>query len=175
LCEDFVVRQALAQLEMVVEDCQSAALSGLSADDLLDCLDACGELVSRVAAVQARVIARVELTGLARTVGASSARALVRDRLRLRPSEAKRLCDLATALDRLEVLAAGVADGRVNAGQAATIAAALDDLPTEVGPQAYAKAEAHLVDLAGQFDPDALRILGRRLAQVVDPRVGRPA
>jgi hypothetical protein len=163
------MRGALAQLAVAVDDCQSAAMSGLSQDDLLSSLDECAVLVSRLAAVQARLVAHIEARGVARSIGASSTLALLRERLRLAPWEAKRLCQLAGWLDRLDTLAAAVGAGHVNAGQAASIGASLDDLPSDLGPEAHAKAEAHLVDLAGQFDPPDLRKLGRRLAEVLDP------
>jgi hypothetical protein len=163
------VREALAQLAEAVEDCQSASLASLSDEGLLSCLDACAAVAARVAAVQMRIIERVEVREIARSVGASSTKALVRDRLRLSPSEAKRLCDLATALSRLDVLATGLGEGRVNVGQAEVIVKSLGELPPELGAIERAKAEAHLVDLAAQFSPADLGTLGRHLIHVIDP------
>jgi hypothetical protein len=163
------VREALERMRPAVDDCLSAPTLSLSCDELLSCLDDVSALMSRMAAVQARLVSRIEASGAARALGASSTRALVRNRLRLSPYEAKRVCDLAEALDRLELLETAVADGRVNPGQAASIARSLDELPSEIGREAHAKAEAHLVDLAAQFDPADLSTLGRRLVQVVDP------
>jgi hypothetical protein len=163
------VREALARLGSAVEDCQVSSLAALTDDDILSCLDECAALVSRVAAVQARIVQTIEVRGIARSVGASSTRSLVRDRLRLSPFEAKRLCSLAASLDALDLLGTAVAEGRVNVGQAEVIAASIEELPTEIGAEAHIKAEAHLIDLAAQFDPVDLRKLGRHLVNVVDP------
>ncbi|WP_030484937.1 DUF222 domain-containing protein [Nocardioides aequoreus] len=81
---------------------------------------------------------------------------------------------LARALDSdRPVLAAGMAAGRVNLAQARAISRALDLLPVTgrfaTTPDQRATAEAHLVDLAGDFDATALEQLGRRIYAVICP------
>ena len=65
-----------------------------------------------------------------------------------------------------------LAAGRVNTDQATVIVRAVealtrehDDLPADI----HARAEAHLLDLAGSFDAVELRRLGKRLFEVVCP------
>src|SRR5690606_14398446 len=67
--------------------------------------------------------------------------------------------------------AAAVREGRVNLPQARVIAHALAELPTRVGVEVIAQAEAHLVELAAEFDPTALARLGRKILAVVAPEV----
>src|SRR5690606_4449889 len=89
---------------------------------------------------------------------------------RMRRGDAAADLSLAEALDRdRPVLAAAVREGRVNVAQARVIAATLAEIPTRVGLDVIAKAETHLVELAGDHDPSALAKLGRRILEMVDP------
>ncbi len=65
----------------------------------------------------------------------------------------------------------GLLLGRVNLDQARIIARALDELPDDLDPEILARAEAHLVAEAAHFDPHQLRILGRKVLEVVAPDV----
>jgi len=60
-------------------------------------------------------------------------------------------------------------DPKLNVEQARVIAAAIARLPKEVTQDQRLACEAHLVDLAATFDPDHLRVLGRRVWEVIDP------
>jgi len=61
----------------------------------------------------------------------------------------------------------------VNQAQAEVIVAALDALDlSNLEPQTVADAEVHLVGLARDFAPKQLRVLGRRILDVVAPEVG---
>ena len=59
--------------------------------------------------------------------------------------------------------------GTLSTARATAIVSALDALPTAVDPTVLAKAEAHLVAAASQHTPKQLRILGRRILEVVAP------
>ncbi|WP_248579565.1 HNH endonuclease signature motif containing protein [Nocardioides sp. InS609-2] len=85
---------------------------------------------------------------------------------------ARRHHRLALSLEHWHVLAAGLAEGAVNPAQAEVIAKALDDLPTDLDPEVLARAESHLVEQAGDYGPRELRILGRRVLEVVAPEIG---
>ena len=53
------------------------------------------------------------------------------------------------------------------------ITRALDELPSDKLPvEVLAAAEAHLVAQAGEFGPRELRILGRRILDIVAPEIG---
>ncbi len=57
--------------------------------------------------------------------------------------------------------------------QARVICHALDELPAEkVGAEVLAAAEAHLVAQAADFGPRELRVLGRRILDIVAPEIG---
>ena len=77
---------------------------------------------------------------------------------------------LATALDeRFEQTRAAMAVGALNAAQARAIVGCVDKLSDEVGAEDRRAAERHLVEQAQHFDAHALRRLGRRLFEVIDP------
>lgn len=80
---------------------------------------------------------------------------------------------LAQRLEHHDLLSAAMARGRVNVAQAGAIVAALQRLPRTgefaVTPEQRQAAEAHLVELAADHDAKALRVLGRRIFEVVAP------
>ncbi len=77
---------------------------------------------------------------------------------------------LAEALDgRWTQVRDGLCEGRVTEPQAHVIVHALDELPTDLDPGLKEKAEAHLVTEAAHFDPRRLRILGRKVLEVIAP------
>jgi hypothetical protein len=78
---------------------------------------------------------------------------------------------LAQALATRSRVREALAAGEMGAESARVIVRALERLPRDLGPEAVAKAEAHLVAEARHHDPRALRILGRRLLEVVAPEV----
>jgi hypothetical protein len=79
---------------------------------------------------------------------------------------------LAEALDaRWSSLREALSDGRVTEAQAHVIARALDDLPDGLDPEVLEKAEAQLISDAAHFEPRRLRILGRKVLDVVAPEV----
>ena len=80
---------------------------------------------------------------------------------------------LAESLDgRWRQVATALAAGDVNLAQARVIVHALDELPRDlVTADVLERAEAHLVAEAAHFGPRELRVLGRRVLDVVAPEV----
>lgn len=78
---------------------------------------------------------------------------------------------LARALEqRWSQVAAALRDGAVNPAQARVIVASLEDLPeSDVPDEVLERAEAHLVAEAARFGPRELRLLGRRVLEVIAP------
>lgn len=79
---------------------------------------------------------------------------------------------LAQALDRWPAVAAALAQGRLQSGQAEAIARALDALPDDVPVDLVTSAEAHLVAEAVEFGPRELGLLGRKVLDVIAPEIG---
>ncbi|RLV48227.1 HNH endonuclease [Nocardioides mangrovicus] len=76
---------------------------------------------------------------------------------------------LAAALDTREPLRTAMAHGHLSEPQAKVVVATLDQLPSDLPAELHSQAEAHLIDLCADHDPDQLRRLGRHLLRVVAP------
>ena len=68
-----------------------------------------------------------------------------------------------------------LADGLLAEDQARVVVRAVDALPESVDPADRARAEKHLLHLAGQHDAAALKHLGRHLLDVLDPEAADEA
>ncbi len=66
---------------------------------------------------------------------------------------------------------AGMREGEVSFRQADVITRALDRLPEHLDPEVLALAEQRLVAEAGSFGPQELRVMGRRILDVVAPEL----
>jgi hypothetical protein len=125
---------------------------------------------SRVQVLLGRVLAGADDVAL--DDGARSAAAWLAHRTRTSYGPAAAAVGLGEALDgRWQQLGAAVSAGQVNVEQARVIVRALDELPSDLDPELALKAEAHLVAEAAFFDPKRLRILGRKVLEVVAPEV----
>ena len=81
-----------------------------------------------------------------------------------------RAARLASRLEEAHpVVDEALADAAINVEQAAVIVEAIAALPDEVEPATVEKAQAFLLREAADHDARALRVLGRRLLEVVDP------
>jgi hypothetical protein len=76
---------------------------------------------------------------------------------------------VALGLETHHLTGAAVAEGRVHAVHAEVILRALAELPDGLDPDLAATAERHLLDQADLFDAKALRVLGRRVLEVIAP------
>ena len=68
-------------------------------------------------------------------------------------------------------MAAALRDGTVNLQQAREIVRALEAMPDDIAPEIRVQAEERLIEKATEFGPRGLRILGRRILDVVAPEV----
>lgn len=129
-------------------------------------------LESQLAGLRMRLMAVSDDVALAE--GARDVVALVTHHTRTDAGSNRRDLALAEALDRRwSQVADALGLGEVNVAQAQVICHALDELPAEkVGPELVAKAEAHLVAKAAEFGPRELRMLGRRILDIVAPEIG---
>lgn len=123
-----------------------------------------------LAELRLRVLAAGDRNDLGKDSGTSSTAAWLAHNTRLQRTSAHADLRLATQLDgAFEATRAALAEGRVNEEQARVIVRAVTDLPDTVLAVDRGRAEAHLVEQAARFDAKALRVLGRRLFEVIDP------
>ncbi|WP_121257655.1 HNH endonuclease signature motif containing protein [Nocardioides ferulae] len=142
----------------------------LPIDTKADVLIELAQAQEQLGALKARVIAASG--DLADDRGARSVASWLATQTRDEPASCAAEEKLAKTLDRkYATLASGWATGAVNRNQVTVITRALDELPRRVGAEVLAAAETELVRLAGLHNPRDLRILGRRILEVVAPDI----
>jgi hypothetical protein len=129
-------------------------------------------LEAQLSALKLRVMAVADDVALAE--GARDVAALEAHHSRGDYGTSRRNLALAEALDRRWLgVAAGLGAGDLNVAQAHVITRALDELPSEKLPsEVLQDAEARLVVEAAHFGPRELRVLGRRILDIVAPEIG---
>ncbi|WP_395692654.1 DUF222 domain-containing protein [Nocardioides sp.] len=157
------VSAATAQMRAVADSVADASVWSMGADECRSTLVELTRLKAQVAAIELRVAAHAE------EVDANDPVAAWAHATRQTTKAARGQVKLARALDAHARTADALAAGRVNVDQARAIVQAVDELPAEAGPELAVRAEEHLLGLAKDHHAVALRILGRRLLEVVDP------
>ncbi|WP_328651169.1 HNH endonuclease [Micromonospora sp. NBC_00330] len=168
--------EELAQADDAVAACVDAATWALPEHDLIAALDAAHRLEQRLAAVTLTLIREIDARGTARAQGASCTAVWLRERLRLTVPAARRLIDLAAALDAGNPgIRQALADGHLSLDQARVITDTAATVQATAGTQAAGKAVSLLTDWASQFDPTHLRKLGTRILDHVAPDIADAA
>ena len=128
-------------------------------------------LEAQLSALKLRVMAVSDDVALAE--GARDVGALLSHETRTDAATNRRDMALAEALDRRWAhVADTLAQGDLNIAQAAVITHALEELPTaKLSADLLARAEAHLVAEAAHFGPRELRVLGRRILDILAPEI----
>ncbi len=130
-------------------------------------LDRLGTMVSELGL---RVLAAADEAKVGDDSGASSTAAWLAHTTRQNRSHTSGQVRLAQALDaRFGATRLALSQGRLNLDQAKVIISCVDDLPDDVGPTWLERAESHLIEQAALVDAKTLRILGRRIFEVLDP------
>lgn len=128
---------------------------------------------AKAAELELRVLAAADRNAVGSDSGSTSTAAWLAHETKQTRPRCSAAARLAGELDvSFPATRAALAAGRVNLDQAEVIVRAVgaltqehDDLPAGT----HARAEAHLLDLAGEFDASVLRRLGKRLFEVVCP------
>ncbi|MER7892539.1 DUF222 domain-containing protein [Micromonospora sp. NPDC094482] len=166
----------LARAEVATRPCVAAATWAMPERQLVEALDAAHRLEQRLAAIKLALVRELDGRGVAVAEGAASTAVWLRDRLRLTVPTARRLVDLAAALDEgSPAVRDAFAEGRVDAEQVRVIAATTATVNTAAGPEAADQAVGILLEWAGQFDPSLLRRLSSRILDHVAPEIAEAA
>ncbi|MDF9717038.1 DUF222 domain-containing protein [Nocardioides sp. ChNu-153] len=127
----------------------------------------------RLAALQSRLLTHATEVRVEDATGAPSTAVWFANATQVTRAEAHRRVRTAIAVDeRYDALAAAGALGAVSPGQTEVIVRALDDLGDDLDVDVRTEAERTLVGFAREHDAKALRVLGRRILDVVAPAVG---
>jgi hypothetical protein len=156
-----------------LESLADAPLMSMRPEDKRAALVTLAQGRAQLDALALRLLADAERSEATVESGAGSAADWVAIETRQVRRDARADLRLAQVVEDHEVLAAAMAAGRVNLAQGRAIVASLERLPPTgrfaVSPEQRAAAEAHLVELAAEHDAKALRILGRRVFEVIAP------
>jgi hypothetical protein len=166
------VLRCAAAIEAAIGDTLANEPAFMDARDRREALLQLARLETQLAGLKLRVLAACDDVALAE--GARDVAALVTHHLRTDAGSDRRELALALGLDRRwRVVQAAVGTGEVNLAQAHVIVRALDELPAErLSEEVLDRAEAHLVAEAAHFAPRELRVIGRRILEVVAPEIG---
>ena len=146
----------------------------MTSDDKAAALLAVSAVAGQLEALRLRLLAAADDVAL--DAGAHDAGAWLAHETRGDRREQQRDLRLATALSqRWHDVDAGLSGGSVNLAQARVIVHALDELPEDVPDEVVRLAERQLVEYAADFGPRELRVLGRRILDVVAPEIGEAA
>ena len=148
----------------------SSPVWGLSTTDTEAALLEVTALATQAAQLQMRLLAHADRVDVGQSVGATSAANWFAHTTRTTRPAAHRAARLAGRLDAAHpAVDAALADATINVEQAQVIVDAVDNLPTDlIDAATIDQAEAFLLKEAADHDARALRILGRRLLEVVD-------
>jgi len=124
---------------------------------------------AKLCELEARVAAHADEIHVGSDVATSSAANWLAHRTKQTRAEANRTVRLGHALEEHPATRDALAAGSVCVEQARVIVDAVDRLPDHVDHDLRVKAEAHLLAEAAHHDAKTLRILGKRLFEVIDP------
>jgi hypothetical protein len=167
------MREALQQLTEETAKAVSAPLWPVADGELVDCLEVVHRWEQTTAALKARLTREIEVRGLPREHGHRTLAAWLRSHLRMDPAQARELADRAELRHRRPAVEQALADGSLDARQAAVIAAAVgslsgivDEAASSIAADAPSRAEgpaAGALNVSGDpeivTDPNRDRII----------------
>ena len=168
-----VVSATVAALRSRVESVGEASLWSMSSAETAATLVELGRLAAQVAELELRVAEHAHGLALGEGRGATSTGSWWAHETRATRAEAHRKMRLALVLDRYQRLRDGLAGGDVLVEQAHVHRGRPGGVAGGPGAgDAAESAEVALVHFAREHDARALRVLGRRILDVIDPAVG---
>jgi hypothetical protein len=169
------VWEAVTRLRVLAGEAAEAPVWPLSDDDLVGCLRVLHEAGQVVQAALSHLVREVEGRGVPAAAHASSTPVWLRELLHVSIHSAKRMTQLGRWVDERPVLDKALCAGAVNVEQARAIAAAVGDLPDDLGRGVVDAAEAQLIGLAREWEPLVLRRYGTRVLHHVAPDIADAA
>jgi hypothetical protein len=144
-------------------------LWSMSAQDSEDALLSLTRVRGQLEALLMRVLRQAEATGVGLDVGATSTINWWSDATRTTRAEAHRTARLARSLEDHEEVAHALVAGDVRTDQARVVTESVDALPDAADAWVPEAATRFLLEKAREHDATTLRVLGRRVLEVVDP------
>lgn len=160
--------------ETLLNDLADAPSWTLTPSELTELLPRLAALQNRLDALELRLLREADRHQVGDAVGAANTAGWWANTTRTTKPAAHRQIALASRLDddAHAPTAAALASGAVNVDQVAVILDAVEALPADlVSSVLRADAEARLVELAAHHDPRELRVLGRKILDVLAPEI----
>ncbi|WP_107771218.1 HNH endonuclease signature motif containing protein [Nocardioides sediminis] len=164
-----LVAEAGEAIAAALDKVEAVEMLYLSAAEKAEALVQLARLTARLDSTRLRVVAVAE--DVAEGTGDRDIAAWCQRETRVDRGAARRDMVLARSLTRWTVLAEAHGSGEVSTAQADVIARALEALPKVIAAEILDEAERVLVEHAASFAPRELRVLGRRILDVVAPEV----
>jgi hypothetical protein len=161
-------------VESLLDDLAYAPSWTMRPGDLTELLPRLARVRNRLDGLQLQLLREADRHEVGDAVGAANTAGWWATTTRTTKLAAHRQVALAARLDddAHTTTAAALRTGSVSVEQAAVILDAVEALPAElVTPTLRADAETHLVELAAHHDPKDLRVLGRKVLDVLAPEV----
>ena len=167
------VTTALAALDQALAALAALPLTTLPDGDVVRLLDGLTAAPGRVTSTLGTVAVEADRRRLGDPAGARNTVTWWAHRSRLTRGEAGRVLALARDLedDLHQPVADALRDGRLLTDQAGVIVHAVEQLPADLGRDVRIRARDHLLAAADHHDARRLRLLGRRILDVVAPAV----
>ncbi|MCX6395747.1 MAG: DUF222 domain-containing protein [Propionibacteriales bacterium] len=168
----------IAALEAAVSDDATAPAWTLTPAEVTSALPRLARVVGQLTGCRLQLLREADRYQIGDSVGFGSTAGWWASVTRATKQTAHREVALAGRLDHEAhaATAAAVSAGNVTIEQAAVILDAVEALPSDLVTSALRKdAELHLVGLAHHHDPRELRILGRRILDVLAPAISEEA
>lgn len=160
-------------VEMVAEGLDKAAVANpvfLTTSQKEQVLTGLAREKARLEALEHRVLAAAD--DVAREHGTRHAGAWLAHATRQDAPAGRRAQRLAEGLDRRWLVPGeAYADGRASTAQVQVVGRALDDLPDDLDHDLRLAAEVHLVEQCAHFTPRQLKVLGRKVLEVIAPEI----
>ena len=159
-----LARRLREELGMVA----GAPLWSMSADDAGAALVLLTQARSQLDELLMRVLRQAQSVEVGAEVGATTPSWWAHQTATTR-AEAHRTTRLAADLEEHDQVATSLAAGAIRTDQAQVIVSAVDALPDDVAAWVPEAATTFLLDKAAEHDAKALRVIGRRVLEVIDP------
>jgi hypothetical protein len=156
-------------MRATLDDLVHIPLWSLSDTEAADTARELVRLEARVTELKSRTLARVDSSDVPADAGATSTANWLAHQTQTIRTGAHRAMRLAHGLRDHDQARVALAEGRLQVDQAEAILRGLADLPADADPDLVAKAEAHLIDQARDFDAKALKHLARHVLEVACP------
>ncbi|ANH37038.1 hypothetical protein I601_0586 [Nocardioides dokdonensis FR1436] len=165
------IGDAVARVHSVLDDVAETPAWSMGQADAAEVLVQIARAEARLVELRSRALVQAEAVAVQDRNASPSLAVWHAYATRSTKRESFREVRLATGLERYGVVREALGRGELNAEQAGVITAALEVLPDDLDAGVLEQAAKALVAYAEIHDAKALRILGRRILEVVAPEV----